>query len=182
MIWCYHRNRKMKLGKSQGQTNIAKMLKASPDQCSQLIAVLINIFKEGKVAKEWNNSYIMSLFKGKNSILDRGNYHGLKLTDDIVGSPPPMVWVFEIFRKKGGSNFFHKKGSFGNVGGGGGILKKGVSLILILTSPFQCYLSLSVLYVCVCVCFVYLHHFYQYSLLFYRKNFSLIASNQQIWL
>ena len=125
MIWCYHRNRKMKLGKSQGQTNIAKMLKASPDQCSQLIAVLINIFKEGKVAKEWNNSYIMSLFKGKNSILDRGNYHGLKLTDDIVGSPPPMVWVFEIFRKKGGSNFFHKKGSFGNVGGGGGYFKKG---------------------------------------------------------
>ena len=91
MIWCYHRNRKMKLGKSLGQTNIAKMLKASLDQCSQLIAVLINIFKEGKVAKEWNNSYIMSLFKGKNSILDRGNYHGLKLTDDIVGSPPPMV-------------------------------------------------------------------------------------------
>ena len=40
---------KMKLGKSLGPSNIiVEMLKASPDQCSQLIADLINaIVKEG---------------------------------------------------------------------------------------------------------------------------------------
>ena len=58
------------------------MLKASPNQCSQLIADLINtIVKEGKVPEEWNHSYIVSLFKGKGSTLERGNYCGLKLTD-----------------------------------------------------------------------------------------------------
>ena len=77
---------KMKLGKTQGPSNIiAEMLKTSPYQCSQLIAVLINaIFKEGKVPDEWNNSYIVSLFKGKGSALDRGNYYRLKLTDQVL--------------------------------------------------------------------------------------------------
>ena len=61
------------------------MLKASPDQCSQLIADLINaIVKEWKVPEEWNNSYIVSLFKGKGSALDRGNYRGSKLTDQLL--------------------------------------------------------------------------------------------------
>ena len=60
--------RKIKLGKSPGPLNvIAETLKSLPDQCSQLIADLINaIFKEGK-----------------DSALDRGNYHGLKLTDQV---------------------------------------------------------------------------------------------------
>ena len=42
--------RKIKLGKSPGPLNvIAETLQSSPDQCSQLIADLINaIFKEGK--------------------------------------------------------------------------------------------------------------------------------------
>ena len=77
---------KMKLGKSPGPSNvIAEMLKASPDQCSQLIADLINtIVKEGKVPEEWNNSYIVSLFKGKGSALDRGNLCGLKLIDQVL--------------------------------------------------------------------------------------------------
>ena len=60
--------RKIKLGKSLDPLNaIAETLKSPPDQCSQLIADLINaIFKEGK-----------------DSTLDRGNYHGLKLTDQV---------------------------------------------------------------------------------------------------
>ena len=76
----------MKLGKSPCPSNvIAETLKASPDQCSQLIADLINaIVKEGKVPEEWNNSYIVSLFKGKGSTLDRGNYRSLKLTDKVL--------------------------------------------------------------------------------------------------
>ena len=58
---------RIKLGKSVGPSSvIVKMLEASPDQCSQLIAHLINaIVKEGKVPEKWNNTYIVSLFKGK---------------------------------------------------------------------------------------------------------------------
>ena len=61
--------RKIKLGKSPGPLNvIAETLQSSPDQCSQLTSAdLINaIFKEGK-----------------DSALDRGNYDGLKLTDQV---------------------------------------------------------------------------------------------------
>ena len=77
---------KMKLGKSPGTSNvIAEMLKASPDQCSELIADLINtIVNKGKVPEEWSNSYIVNLFKGKGSALERGNYHGLKLADQVL--------------------------------------------------------------------------------------------------
>ena len=48
----------MKLGKSLGSSFvIAEMLKA--DQCSQLMADLINaIVKEGKVSEEWNSIVI----------------------------------------------------------------------------------------------------------------------------
>ena len=77
---------KMKLRKSPGPSNvIAEMLKASPDQCSELLADLISAtVKEGKVPEEWNNIYIMSLFKGKGSALDSGNYRRLKLTDQVL--------------------------------------------------------------------------------------------------
>ena len=60
---------RIKLGKSAGPSNvIMELIKASPDQYSQLIADLINaIVKEEKVPEEWSNSYILSLFKGKGS-------------------------------------------------------------------------------------------------------------------
>ena len=63
---------KMKLAKLLGPLNIIE--EASPDQCSQLIADLIF-------------SLTLSLKKGKflkNGTLDRGNPHGMKLTDKIV--------------------------------------------------------------------------------------------------
>ena len=57
---------------------VAEILKASLEQCSQLIAYLINVIvQEGKIPKEWGSSYIISLFKGKDSALERGNYCGL---------------------------------------------------------------------------------------------------------
>ena len=77
---------KIKLGKSPGPSNvIVEMLKASPDQFSELIVDLINaIFKEGKIPEEWSNSYIVSFFNGKGSALDKGNYRGLKLADQVL--------------------------------------------------------------------------------------------------
>ena len=55
------------------------------------------------------------------------------------------------FLKKTPSDFPHKKGGFGKIGG---VLKKGVSLMFIRTNPFQCYLSLSVWCVCVLCLFI----------------------------
>ena len=76
---------KTKLAKALGPSNInADISKASPDQCSQLIAVLINaLIKEGKVPEESNNRYIVCS-KTKNSALDRGNYCSLKLIDHVL--------------------------------------------------------------------------------------------------
>ena len=84
LIWCYHWYRKKKLVKSPGPSNIiAEIIKALPNHCSQLIAVLDAIVK-GKVPEEWYKSYIVSLFKDKGSALDRGNYCGLKLTHQVL--------------------------------------------------------------------------------------------------
>lgn len=41
---------------------------------------LINlVIRDGKVPDEWNNSYIISLYKGRGDSLECGNYRGLKL-------------------------------------------------------------------------------------------------------
>ena len=47
--------------------------------------------------------------------------------------------VMRFYKK----DFYHKKWGIGEIGEGG-VLKKEVSLIFILTNPSQCYLSLSV--------------------------------------
>ena len=73
-----------------------------------------------------------------------------------------------------GSDFFHKNGVDGKKGGV--VLKKGISLIFILTNPFQCYLSLSNW--CVCILFIY-----TISITITcasQEEPSLISSNQQI--
>ena len=81
----------------------------------------------------------------------------------IVGTP--QLWggaggglSFQNFRKKGGSDFSHKKGGVGKIGAGGVLLKKGGGITYFHTNSFQCYLSLSVW--CVYVCFAYLHEYY----------------------
>ena len=33
---------------------------------------------------EWDDSFIISLFKGKGEALDRANYQGLKLTEHVL--------------------------------------------------------------------------------------------------
>ena len=56
----------------------------------------------------------------------------------------------KIIGVQGGSDFPHKKGGVGNIGG---CFKKGVLFIFILPNLFKCYLSLKVW--CVCVLFLY---------------------------
>ena len=88
----------------------------------------------------------------------------------------------------GGSDFFHKNGRVGKIGGV--VLKRWVSLLFILTNPFQCYLSLSVWCVCVywgvhvcacvCVCVLFIYTIFISIICVSEEEPSLKASNQQI--
>ena len=46
-----------------------------------LTAVLIG---NGKVRSDWEQSFIVCLCKGKGDALERGNYRGLKLTEQVM--------------------------------------------------------------------------------------------------
>ena len=42
------------------------------------------IIRDGKVPSDWEQSFIVCLYKGKGDALERGNYHGLKLTEQVM--------------------------------------------------------------------------------------------------
>ena len=77
---------KMKIGKASGPSGVVtEMLKASSDVCSELIADLTDsMIHDNIMPSEWDDSFIISLFKGKGEALDRGNYRGLKLTEHVL--------------------------------------------------------------------------------------------------
>ena len=78
--------RKMKNGKAAGMSGIvAEMVKASGDTGIELITSLANqIIKDGVILQDWQSSVIVNCFKGKGDALERGNYRGLKLVDQVM--------------------------------------------------------------------------------------------------
>ena len=44
----------------------------------------ISIVKGGQIPSDWEESFIINLYKGKGDALDRGNYRGLKLLDQVM--------------------------------------------------------------------------------------------------
>ena len=52
-------------------------------RCQRDLAIAI--IHNGKVPNDWEQSFIVSLYKGKGDALDRGNYQGLKLTEQKRG-------------------------------------------------------------------------------------------------
>ena len=76
----------MKCCKAAGASMIVvEMLKASGVGGAQQIRDLIeDIIHFGKIPAEWEESIIVSLCKGKNATLERGNYRGLKLLDQVM--------------------------------------------------------------------------------------------------
>ena len=42
------------------------------------------IIRVGKVPSDWEQSFIVCLYKGKGDALERGNYRGLKLTEQVM--------------------------------------------------------------------------------------------------
>ena len=76
----------MKQGKTAGPSGvISEMLKAAGEEGlekSRLLAELV--FSSGEIPKDWEESLILNLYKGKGDALDRGNYRGLKLNDQVM--------------------------------------------------------------------------------------------------
>ena len=42
------------------------------------------IIRDGKIPSDWEQSFIVCLYKGKGDALERGNYRGLKLTEQVM--------------------------------------------------------------------------------------------------
>ena len=77
---------KMKCGKAAGPTGvIAEMLKSSGEHGIELVRQLgQEVFSSGEIPRDWEESVILNLYKGKGDALLRGNYRGLKLTDQVM--------------------------------------------------------------------------------------------------
>ena len=76
----------MKNGKAAGISDIvAKMVKASGDTGIEFITSLANqIMKDVVIPLDWQSSVIVNCFNRKGDALERGNYRGLKLVDQVM--------------------------------------------------------------------------------------------------
>ena len=73
-------------GKTAGPSGIVvEMIKAAGDTGATMIRDLATaIIRDGKVPTDWEESFIVCLYKDKGDALDRGNYRGLKLTEQAM--------------------------------------------------------------------------------------------------
>ena len=76
----------MKAGKAPGPSGIVvEMIRAAGDMGASMIRDLAAaIIHDGKVPSDWEQSFIVCLYKGKGDALERGNYRGLKLTEQVM--------------------------------------------------------------------------------------------------
>ena len=91
---------KMQSGKAAGPSGIvAEMFKAAGIPCAVLIRDLaVSIVSEGKIPADWEESFIICLFKGKGDALLRGNYRGLKLTEQVMKVLESRGWLDQTDR------------------------------------------------------------------------------------
>ena len=77
---------KMKCGKAAGPSGIiAEMLKAAGEEGAELTRQLVEVvFSSGVIPSDWEESFLLNLYKSKGEALERGNYRGLKLTDQVM--------------------------------------------------------------------------------------------------
>jgi hypothetical protein len=78
--------RKMKRGNDAGPFGvIAETLKAFGEEGITMLRHLTEkAFSEGVTPRDWEESCIINLYKGKGDALDRGSYRDLKLTDQAM--------------------------------------------------------------------------------------------------
>ena len=77
---------KMASGKAAGLSGIvAEMLKPIEEAGAVEVRDLIeDIISEGCIPTDWQESFIVNLYKGKGDALNRGNYRGLKLIEQVM--------------------------------------------------------------------------------------------------
>ena len=64
---------------------IAEMLKAAGEVGIELLIELTQVvFCNGVIPTDWQDSFILNLYKGKGDALEWGYYRGLKLTDQVM--------------------------------------------------------------------------------------------------
>ena len=76
----------MKAGKAPGPSGIVvEMIRAAGDMGASMICDLAAaIIRDRKIPSDWEQSFIVCLYKGKWGALERGNYCGLKLTEQVM--------------------------------------------------------------------------------------------------
>ena len=76
----------MKAGKALGPSGIVvEMIRAAGDMGASMIRDLAAaIIHDGKVPSDWEQSFIVCLYKGKGDAMERGNYRGLKLIEQVM--------------------------------------------------------------------------------------------------
>ena len=75
----------MKAGKAPGPSGIVvEMIPAGDMGISMICDLAAAIIRDGKVPSDWEQSFIVCLYKGKGDALERGNYRGLKLTEQVM--------------------------------------------------------------------------------------------------
>ena len=86
LIWLRKTISQMKAGKAPGPSGIVvEMIRAAGDMGASMIRDLAAaILLDGKVPSVWDQSFIVCLCKGKGGALERGNYRGLKLTEQVM--------------------------------------------------------------------------------------------------
>ena len=77
---------KIMSGNAAGPSGIVvEMSKAAGDTGATMICDLATAINcDGKVPTDWEQSFIVCLYKGMGDALDRGNYRGLKLTEQAM--------------------------------------------------------------------------------------------------
>ena len=51
---------------------------------SMILDLAAAIIPDGKIPFDWEQTFIVCLYKGKGDALERGNYRGLKLTEQVM--------------------------------------------------------------------------------------------------
>ena len=76
----------MKAGKAPGPSGIVEeMIQTASDMGVSMIHDLTAaIIPDDKVPSDWEQSFIICLYKGKEDALERGNYRGLKPTEQVM--------------------------------------------------------------------------------------------------
>ena len=77
---------KMASGKAAGPSGIvAEMLKPVGEAGAEEVCILVeNIISKGCILTDWQESFIVNLCKGKGNALNKDNYSGLKLIEQVL--------------------------------------------------------------------------------------------------